>query len=65
MTTGLVTSPKPSTQPLIHDVAATEITRDHVCKGNKLTLKPPSEHNLFVIDFYYGVSADQSCQNIR
>ncbi len=60
--------PTPSTQstrPAVNDLVAMDIQKENICKGNKKTLTVPPEFNLFVIDLFYGVSSDGSCEKAR
>ena len=55
----------PSTKPLIVDLVASEIQDDFVCLGDRKTINVPNQYNLFVINYFYGVSSDGSCKKER
>ena len=60
-TTSRETPPPAPTISPITDLFASEIQRDFVCKGNAKTINVPSQFNLFVINFFYGVTTSDSC----
>ncbi len=59
--TGIVTTNKPE----VLDLQATEIAKLYVCKGNEKVIERKQNYILFPIDFYYGVTVDGTCENIR
>ena len=62
-TPGMPTTPEPTTttRQTIFDLSASNLNKVYICKGNTTTVTVPSSYNLFVLNYFYGVSSGPTC----
>ena len=51
--------------PPVSNLVASGLVKDYVCKGNEITIDIPDKFVLFPINWYYGVTPDQTCNTIK